>query len=96
MFYVFFFAFEEPMWQTLSIFHVFVGEQCIWTEIGESDEDQDSMLLEIERECMNVYRRKVDEASNAKAQLHRTVAAKEAELAALMASLGDHTLYSQV
>lgn len=70
--------------------------QCIWTEIGESDEDQDSMLLEIERECMNVYRRKVDEASNAKAQLHRTVAAKEAELAALMASLGDHTLYSQI
>ncbi|KAM0949140.1 putative microtubule-associated protein, MAP65/Ase1/PRC1 [Dioscorea sansibarensis] len=70
--------------------------QCIWTEIGESEEDKDSMLTEIERECMNVYRRKVDEASNVKAQLHRTVAAKEAELAALMASLGDHALYSQI
>ncbi|KAJ0981235.1 hypothetical protein J5N97_009490 [Dioscorea zingiberensis] len=69
--------------------------QLIWTEIGESEEDKDGMLLEIERECMDVYRRKVDEASNAKAHLHQTVATKEAELAALMASLGHHNLYSK-
>lgn len=45
--------------------------------------------MELERECLEVYRRKVDDAVNAKARLHQTVAAKEAELATLMASLGE-------
>ena len=68
----------------------------MWVEIGESEADKERMLLEIERECLGVYRRKVDEASKAKAQLHQSVAAKEAELAALMASLGEHTLHLKV
>ncbi|KAJ0987293.1 hypothetical protein J5N97_005649 [Dioscorea zingiberensis] len=68
--------------------------QHIWTEIGESEADKDRMLLDIERECLEVYRKKVDEASEAKAWLHQTVIAKEAELAALMATLGEHTMYS--
>lgn len=54
------------------------------------------MLLELEKECLDVYRRKVDEASNAKARLHQAVAAKEAELASLMAALGELNLPSQV
>ncbi|XP_010271124.1 PREDICTED: 65-kDa microtubule-associated protein 6-like isoform X2 [Nelumbo nucifera] len=54
------------------------------------------MLLEIERECLQVYRRKVDEASNTKARLHQSVAAKEAELATLMAALGELNLHSQI
>ena len=54
------------------------------------------MLLELERECLEVYRRKVDEASNAKARLHQSVAAKEAELATLMASLGELNIHSPV
>lgn len=54
------------------------------------------MLLELERECLEVYRRKVDEAANAKARLHQSVAAKEAELATLMASLGELNIHSSV
>lgn len=54
------------------------------------------MLSEIERECLQIYRRKLDEASTAKARLHQSVAAKEAELAALMASLGEQTIHSKV
>lgn len=54
------------------------------------------MLLELERECLEVYRRKVDEASNAKARLHQSVAAKEAELATLMAALGELNIHSPV
>ena len=52
--------------------------------------------MDIERECLEVYRKKVDEANDAKARLHRTVAAKEVELAALMTTLGEHTIYSPV
>lgn len=58
-------------------------------EIGENEAEKDRLLMELERECLEVYRRKVDEAANAKARLHQTVAAKEAELAILIASLGD-------
>lgn len=54
------------------------------------------MLLELERECLEVYRRKVEEAANAKARLHHSVAAKEAELATLMAALGELNLHSPV
>lgn len=69
--------------------------QNIWTEIGESEADRGRMLLEIERECLQVYQRKLDEASMAKTRLHQSVAAKEAELAALAASLGEHSLHSK-
>ncbi|XP_042942749.1 65-kDa microtubule-associated protein 6-like [Carya illinoinensis] len=54
------------------------------------------MLLELERECLEVYRRKVEEAANAKACLHHSVAAKEAELATLMAALGELNLHSPI
>lgn len=67
-----------------------LGElQQIWNDIGESEADKDRMLLELEMECLQVYRRKVDEAANTKACLHQTVVAKEAELATLMAALGE-------
>ncbi|KAK1302659.1 65-kDa microtubule-associated protein 6 [Acorus calamus] len=68
--------------------------QHVWTEIGESDADRDKMLMELERECLQVYRRKVDEASNTKARLHQSVTTKEAELAVLRASLGELTPHS--
>ncbi|KAL3502126.1 hypothetical protein ACH5RR_036575 [Cinchona calisaya] len=70
--------------------------QQIWTDIGESEVDKDRMLLELERECLEVYRRKVDEAANSKARLHQSVAAKEAELATLMASLGEMNVNSPI
>uniref|UniRef100_M1CVU9 PLE n=2 Tax=Solanum tuberosum TaxID=4113 RepID=M1CVU9_SOLTU len=70
--------------------------QQIWTDIGESEVDKDRMLLELERECMEVYRRKVEEAANAKSRLHQSVAAKEAELATLMAALGEHNVNSPI
>ncbi|CAN4081008.1 unnamed protein product [Withania somnifera] len=70
--------------------------QQLWTDIGESEADIDRMLLELERECMEVYRRKVEEAANAKSRLHQSVAAKEAELATLMAALGEHNINSPI
>lgn len=68
--------------------------QQIWNEIGESEADKDRMLLELERECFEVYRRKVEEAANAKARLHQSVAAKEAEIATLVAALGELNVQS--
>lgn len=74
----------------------FFRNQQIWIDIGESEAEKDRMLIELEIECLEVHRRKVDEAANAKACLHQSVAAKEAELTTLMASLGDFTFQSSV
>lgn len=46
------------------------------------------MVHELEAECMRVYRRKVDEATGERALLHQSLAASEAEIAALTAALG--------
>lgn len=71
-------------------------EQQLWSEIGETQTDRERMLMELERECLEIYRRKVDEAANAKACLHQSIAAMEAEVAMLMATLGDININLQV
>ncbi|KAJ0240476.1 65-kDa microtubule-associated protein 6 [Hirschfeldia incana] len=70
--------------------------QKIWVEIGESEAEKDKMLMELEKECLQIYQRKVDEAANAKARLHQSVAAIEAEVASLMAALGVLNINSQI
>jgi Ase1/PRC1/MAP65 family protein len=48
------------------------------------------MFLELEEECMRVYCRKVDSANAERTQLHQSLMAKEAELKALVASIGEN------
>ena len=48
--------------------------------IGESEADKDHMLLELERQCLEVYRPKVEEAANAKARLHCLLQPKKLNL----------------
>ncbi|KAL5201383.1 hypothetical protein ABZP36_035737 [Zizania latifolia] len=67
--------------------------QQIWTEVGESEGEKNKVLSEIERECLEVYRRKVDDANRTRVQLHQSVATKQAEVASLIATLGEHKLY---
>ncbi|XP_020264228.1 65-kDa microtubule-associated protein 1-like isoform X2 [Asparagus officinalis] len=65
--------------------------QVIWDEVGESDEERDKMLLQLEQECLDVYRRKVDQASKSRVQLLQALADSRAELAGLLSSLGEKT-----
>ncbi|CAL5081717.1 unnamed protein product [Urochloa decumbens] len=67
--------------------------QQIWAEVGESEGEKNKVLLDIERECLEVCRKKVDDANRTRVQLHQSVAAKESEVASLMATLGEHKLY---
>ncbi|XP_058079280.1 65-kDa microtubule-associated protein 5 [Magnolia sinica] len=66
--------------------------QKIWDEIGENDNERDKMLLQLEQECLDVYRRKVQNASRYKAELHRALADAEAEAAQLVSALGERAL----
>ncbi|KAH7431647.1 hypothetical protein KP509_08G058500 [Ceratopteris richardii] len=65
--------------------------QRIWDEVGESDSERDKMLLQLEQECLEVYKRKVDQASLGRARLYQAIVDAEAEIASLISALGDHS-----
>lgn len=54
------------------------------------------MLIQLDRECLDVYKRKVDQASNSRELLLNTLANSKENLAILLSSLGENTLYSTV
>ncbi|XP_071727240.1 65-kDa microtubule-associated protein 1-like [Rutidosis leptorrhynchoides] len=63
--------------------------QKIWDEVGESDEERDKMLLQLEQECLNVYKKKVEQAAKAKARYLQALAEAKLEFSTLRASLLD-------
>lgn len=67
--------------------------QIIWDEVGESDAERNKILLEIEQECLEVYRRKVDQANRSRAQLRQAIADAEAELAAICSAMGERPVH---
>jgi F-type H+-transporting ATPase subunit beta/protein regulator of cytokinesis 1 len=51
------------------------------------------MLLELEQECLEVYRRKVDMANRCRAQLRQAIAEAEAELAGICSAIGEPPIH---
>ncbi|CAO2828993.1 unnamed protein product [Amaranthus hypochondriacus] len=66
--------------------------QMIWDEIGENESEREKMLLDIEQECLEVYRKKVDYANMARSRLHQELAESESEFTQLLLSLGERSL----
>ncbi|KAF7153693.1 hypothetical protein RHSIM_Rhsim01G0147600 [Rhododendron simsii] len=66
--------------------------QKIWDEVGEPECEKDKMLLELERECLEAYRRKVDQANECRARLQKAVADSEAEVAYICSAMGERPL----
>lgn len=67
-----------------------MGElQVIWDEVGEQDAERGRLLLELQQECLDAYRRKVDQASRCRAQLRQAIADAQADLAAICCAMGD-------
>ncbi|XP_045805885.1 65-kDa microtubule-associated protein 3-like [Trifolium pratense] len=67
--------------------------QIIWDEVGEAEPDRDRMLFELEQECLEVYRRKVDQANRSRATLRQAIADCEAELAAICSAMGERPVH---
>lgn len=63
--------------------------QAIWDEVGESETERDKMLLDIEQECLEVYKRKVDQANQCRAQLRQAIADYQAEIVAIYSAMGE-------
>ncbi|GMH05079.1 hypothetical protein Nepgr_006919 [Nepenthes gracilis] len=53
------------------------------------------MLLELEQECLDIYRRKVENTRKYKADLYQALAEGQAEIAHLISSLGELTSFSR-
>lgn len=64
--------------------------QMIWDEVGEDQCEREKVLLGLEQDCLEVYRKKVDSANNSRAQLHQELAESEAEFTQLLLLLGEH------
>ncbi|KAG4961873.1 hypothetical protein JHK86_038741 [Glycine max] len=63
--------------------------QEIWDEVGESDEQRDKMLLQLEQECLDVYKRKVEQAAKSRVQLLQALSDAKLELSTLLSALGE-------
>lgn len=96
-----------PQLVLVSLFHVWIVKflwlypflnlkQLIWDEIGQDQIEKEKVLLELEQECLDVYRRKVDGANIARARLHQSLADSEAEFTHLLVSLGERSFPSRV
>ncbi|KAM0821051.1 hypothetical protein ACQ4PT_071934 [Festuca glaucescens] len=71
-----------------------MGElQVIWDEVGEQDAERDRALLELQQECLDAYRRKVDQANRCRAQLRQAIADAEVDLAAICCAMGESPVH---
>ncbi|XP_022846034.1 65-kDa microtubule-associated protein 1-like [Olea europaea var. sylvestris] len=80
---------EKPLSGQITCGSLLQQLQQIWDEVGESDSDRDKMLLQLEQECLNVYKRKVDHAVKSRAFLLQTLADARVELTNLLSALGE-------
>ena len=70
--------------------------QDLWDEIGENDRERDRTILQLEQECLDLYRRKVDQTRKHKAELHQMLADGEAEVSNLISILGERETFVRV
>lgn len=73
----------------IKLVHFTKLEQDIWDEVGESDGERDKMLLQIEQDCLDVYKRKVEQAAISRAQLLQALSDAKVELSSLQSALGE-------
>ncbi|URD82957.1 Microtubule associated protein (MAP65/ASE1 family) [Musa troglodytarum] len=65
--------------------------KLIWDEVGQDQLERERILLELEQECIDMYRRKVDSANISRVRLHQALADSEAEFTNLLLSLGERS-----
>jgi Ase1/PRC1/MAP65 family protein len=64
----------------------------VWNEVGESLEDRDRVLYELDQECLDVYKRKLDQATNSRDLLIQALDDSKIELARLLSALGEKAI----
>ncbi|XP_050373790.1 65-kDa microtubule-associated protein 8 [Argentina anserina] len=90
-------SFQSPVGRSSTLAETSCGYllqelQLIWNEIGQDKLEREKILVDLEQECLEVYRRKVDAANTTRARLHQELAETEAEFTHLLLSLGERSL----
>ncbi|KAJ1690367.1 hypothetical protein LUZ63_014522 [Rhynchospora breviuscula] len=67
--------------------------QSIWDVIGQSNAERDIKLVEIQQQCLNVFRDKIEEAKKLKTNLEREIAEAETEIRAICSAISDPNLH---
>ncbi|XP_020222040.1 65-kDa microtubule-associated protein 3 isoform X1 [Cajanus cajan] len=83
----------DPLLQTETCVSLLDELQIIWNEVGESQTEKDRMLFELDQECLEVYRRKVDKANRSRAQIRQEIADSEAELTCICSAMGERPVH---
>lgn len=65
----------------LFCFPFIIADQKIWDEVGEPDAERDTMVQDIEQECLEVYKSKIDEVKKCRAQMQHEIAMFQTEFA---------------
>ncbi|MCL7051122.1 hypothetical protein MKW94_021729 [Papaver nudicaule] len=91
------YATPKKMWSSSDLLENSCGYllqelKLIWDEVGQDRLEREKILLEVEQECLEVYRRKVDNANLSRARLHQLLADSESELTHLLVSLGERSV----
>ncbi|CAN6346854.1 unnamed protein product [Urochloa humidicola] len=63
--------------------------QELWGEIGRDEMERDKMILQLEEDCLNVYRKKVDETRRQKAGLLQALSFGEVDIDKILNALGE-------
>lgn len=71
---------------------LFLNYQSVWDEVGESEEDRDKVLFQLDQECLDVYKRKVDQATKSRDLLLQALDYSKTELARLASALGEKSI----
>ncbi|XP_010270085.1 PREDICTED: 65-kDa microtubule-associated protein 1-like [Nelumbo nucifera] len=80
---------QNPLLNEITCGSLLQKLQQIWDEVGESEEERDKMLLQLEQECLDVYKRKVDQAAKSREQLLQALDDAQSELSNLLSALGE-------
>ncbi|OEL33976.1 65-kDa microtubule-associated protein 2 [Dichanthelium oligosanthes] len=63
--------------------------QELWGEIGQDEMERDRMILQLEEDCLNVYRKKVDQTMKQKADLLQALSFGEVDIDKILSALGE-------
>ncbi|WVZ98515.1 hypothetical protein U9M48_043945 [Paspalum notatum var. saurae] len=67
--------------------------QELWGEIGQGEVERDRMILKLEEDCLNVYRKQVDQTRKQKADLLQELSLGEVDIDKILSALGEHETF---
>ncbi|CAD6272153.1 unnamed protein product [Miscanthus lutarioriparius] len=67
--------------------------QELWGEIGQGEMERDRMILQLEEDCLNVYRQKVNQTRKQKADLLQELSFGEADIDKILSALGERETF---